>query len=177
MLHRSLVIVLLFVAILAQAQTIKVEYNKNTDFSHYKTFSFGEGVIITPKDLRQVPDSLLHKWVKQAIKSELAKKGLQRTDSAADLVVTYITGSEPRSDAGDFGPLGLTPGSTSSSYFRDYKQGSLVIDLNDRRNGNLIWRINSVTNTNVAADAERSIERTVGQGFKKFSIRPKKGKK
>jgi hypothetical protein len=58
----------------------------------------------------------------------------------------------------------------------EYRQGSLVIDLNDTRNNKLLWRISSSTGTGMG-DAEQSIDRIVGQGFKKFSIQPKKVKK
>ena|SRR5260221_4779805 len=177
MLSRVLVLPMMFVHFFSCAQDFKVEYEKNEDFSHYKSFQFGEGEIITPKDLRQVPDTTMHKWVRDAIMEELTKKGLQRVDSAGDLTVSYIAGSQTRSDAGNVGPLGLTPGGTSSqTYIHDYRQGSIVIDLNDTKNNKLVWRISSSTSTGTA-DAERSIDRIVGQGFKKFSIQPKKVKR
>ena len=176
MLSRFLFLPALCIHFFSWAQDFKVEYDKNADLSHYKTFQFGEGEIITPKDLRQVPDTTLHKWVRDAVTQELTKKGLQRLDSAADLTVSYIVGSQVRSNAGDVGPLGLTPGTSSQTYMHDYRQGSIVIDLNDAKNNKLMWRINSSTSTGMA-DAERSIGLIASQGFKKFSIQPKKAKK
>jgi len=174
---RVLVLPALCIHFFSWAQEFKVEYDKNEDLSHYKTFQFGEGEIITPKDLRQVPDTTLHKWVREAVTQELTKKGMQRLDSAADLTVSYIVGSQMRSSAGDVGPLGLTPGGTTSqTYMHDYRQGSIVIDLNDTKTNKLMWRINSSTSTGMA-DAEQSIGRIASQGFKKFSIQPKKMKK
>ena len=174
---RILFLPALLVHFFSWAQDFKVEYEKKADFSQYKTFRFGEGEIITPKDLRVVPDTTLHRWVHDAVAKELTKKGLQRGDSSADLTVSYIAGSQMRSDAGNVGPLGLTPGGTSSqTYMHDYRQGSLVIDLNDTKNNKLVWRISSSTSTGIA-DAERSIDRIVGQGFRKFSLHPKKVKK
>ncbi len=167
----------LFFHFFSRAQEFKVEYEKNADLSHYRTFRFGEGEIITPKDQRQVPDTTVHKWVRDAVAKELKKKGLLLADSSADLTVTYIVGSQMRSDAGNVGPLGLTPGGTSSqTYMHDYRAGSIVIDLNDTKNSKLMWRISSSTSTGIG-DAERSIDRIVGKGFKKFSIQPKKEKK
>src|SRR3977135_819639 len=100
MLRKVLFLPALFFHFFSWAQDFKVEYEKGADFSHYKTFQFGEGEIIKPKDLRQVPDTSLHKWVHVAVTEELTKKGLQRVDSAADLTVSYIAGSQVRSDAG-----------------------------------------------------------------------------
>ncbi len=160
-----------------RAQSITVEFDKNADLTHYKTFAFGEGVIITPKDLRVVPDPTLHKWIRDGITGELTQKGLHQVDSAADLLISYMAGTQVRSDAGDLGPLGLTPGAnTSQTYMHDYRQGSLVIDLNDRNNNKLVWRVNAITNTNMP-DAERVINQLVSKGFKKFSIQQKKKKK
>ena len=159
MFRKLLFLPALFLHFFSWGQDFKVEYDKKADFSGYKTFQFGEGEITTPKDLRQVPDTSLHKWVRDAVTEELTKKGLQRLDTAADLTVSYIAGSQVRSDAGTVGPGGLTPGGDySQTYLRDYRQGSLVIDLNDARNSKLVWRISASTDTGMA-EAERSIGR------------------
>ncbi len=172
-----LVIVTLVVAPIAiKAQSLKVEYDKNQDLSGYKTFQFGEGEIITPKDLRQVPDATLHEWVREAIAEELSRKGLQKVDSGADLVASYVVGAHSRSDVGSVGPLGLTPGSSDPNYARDYREGSLVVDLNEKRSSKLIWRINSTSDMS-NTDSRATIKRTVAQGFKKLSLEPRKQKK
>lgn len=158
------------------AQEFKIEYDKDLDLSQYRSFRFGEGQIITPQDLRQVEDAKLHQWVRGAIADELVKKGLKQVDSAADLVVSYIVGSQIRSDAGNVGPLGMTPGSDNTTYMRDYRRSSLVIDLNDTKGSKLVWRISTSVDTGMG-DAQTAIDQTVSKGFKKFSIQPKKGKK
>lgn len=170
------VLLLLLSVLHLSAQDIKVEYDKNRDFTKYKTFSFGESEITTPKDQKQVTDAVVDKWITDAITRELEGKGLARVDSAADLVVTYAAGTAARSDYEVVGPLGQTPGAMpTQSYTRDYRQGSFVIDLNDR-SSNLIWRINSVTNASTL-DGKRVIDQVVAAGFKKFSTKPKKEKK
>ena len=94
---------------------------------------------------------------------------------AGDLVVSFVVGSLERSDLEQLGPLGMTPGSSSQTWSRDFRLGSLIIDLNDRSN-NLIWRVNATTTTNTS-DAQRMIDQVVSAGFKKFSLKPKKVKK
>jgi hypothetical protein len=158
----------------AQAQEIKVEYDKNRDLTQYKTFRFGAGEIVTPGDQKRVSDKVLSGWIRQAITKELQLKGLQLVDSTADLVVSYVYSTISRSDMGNLGPMGLTPGSNERTYIRDYQQGSLIIDLNDR-NDFLIWRVNSTTNM-TATGGERIIDQVVQQGFKQFA-KPVKGKK
>ena len=102
-------------------------------------------------------------------------KGLKQVDSASDLVVSYVVGTLSRSDMGNVGPMGMTPGSNERTYIRDYQQGSLIIDLNDSKNF-LVWRINSTTNMGSAA-GERLVDQIVQRGFKQFGKPVKKKKK
>src|SRR5260221_14525336 len=127
---KFLLIVLLCVSIQAFSQGIKVEYDKKHDFTKYKTFSFGESQVITPQDQKQVSDATVDKWIKNGVTRELEYKGLKKTDSLADLVVTYVIGTMERSDAQAIGPLGMTPGSDARTWSRDYKQTSIIVDLN-----------------------------------------------
>jgi hypothetical protein len=147
-------------------QEFKVEYDKSRDFAQYKTFRFGEGELITPKDQRQITAAQADKWIKDAMTHELELKGLKRNDSIADLVVSYVVGTLPKSDAGDVGPLGLTPGSMERTYMKDYRQGNLVIDLNDRSNIK-IWRVNASMEMSTS-NAERVISQVIQKGFKKY---------
>ena len=156
-------------------QDINVEYDKNRDLSGYKTFSFGEGEVITPKDRSQEDEVKLHKWIKEAVAKQLTEKGLHQNDSAADLVVSYVIGTQERSDFGQLGPMGTLPGDASQTWSRNYQLGSLIIDL-DNKNKNLIWRVNATTSSS-SADIEQLIDRVVSAGFKKFSLKPKKVKK
>ncbi|PZR40725.1 MAG: hypothetical protein DI538_03345 [Azospira oryzae] len=171
--------ILLFLFVISfslSAQGLKVEYDKNHDFTQYKTFAFGEGEIITPKEERTVKDEDLQKWVRTSIAEELKEKGLQEADSSsADLIVSYVIGSLNRRDVEQLGPLGQTPGDNSRTWSRDYAEGSFIIDLNER-NKKRVWRINASTNT-ASSDQSRMIDQVVGEGFKKFSLKPKKSKK
>lgn len=157
------------------AQDINVEYDKKRDFSRYRTFAFGESEVITPKDRRQTDEALLTKWVKGSIGNQLKEKGLQPVDSVADLVVSFVIGSQERRDVSQLGHLGTSRPNSSQTWSRDYQMGNLIIDLNDRNN-NLIWRITATT-TSSASDIEQLIDQVVSAGFKKFSLKPKKVKK
>lgn len=164
--------VFLLVAKISWTQELKVEFDKNRDFSQYKTYRFGEGEIITPKDQQQTNEKDIEKWIRNAISRELEMRELTLVDSAADIVVSYVAGSLARSSMGDVGPMGMTPGSMDRAYIRDYRQGSLIIDLNDKRKL-LVWRINATSDMS-AAGGERMIDQIVEKGFRKY---PKPGKK
>ena len=159
----------------AMGQDISVEYDKSRDLSKYKTFTIGEGEVITPKDRRTGREPSLHKWVKESIANELKAKGLQQVDSAGDLLATYVIGTQERTDYSQLGPLGTSPGDNSQTWSRDYQMGNMVIDLNDK-NRNLIWRINATTSA-ASMDIGQLIDQVVSAGFKRFSLKPKKVKK
>jgi hypothetical protein len=173
--RRTLLLCIIVTPLLSNAQDINVEYDKNRDLSRYKSFSIGESEVITPKEQRQAGDSSVLKWIATSVSEELTEKGLQRKDSLGDLVVSYVIGSQEKTDFSNLGPLGTSPGNSSQIWSRDFRMGSLIIDLNDR-NSNLIWRVNATT-TATTADTKRLIDEVVSAGFKKFTLKPKKVKK
>jgi Domain of unknown function (DUF4136) len=148
----------LLTAFSIDAQQIKIESDKTADLSKYKTFRFGEGQIVTPKDERVTPDAMVHKWIQGAMTEELNNKGLTKSDSA-DLIISYLIGSEKRTDAGSVGPLGMTPGSNQ----------------HDAHTNKLVWRVKAVTNAN-QPDGEKMIDEIIEKGFKKFGQKGKKKK-
>jgi len=174
--RRLILIFFLFGAVPVLGQEFKVEYDKDRDFTRYKTFRFGEGELVTPKDERKMTAGQMDKLIKEYMTRELELKGLKRTDSTADLVISYIVGTLSRSDAGDVGPMGLTPGSMDRTYLKDYRQGNIVIDLNDRQDIK-VWRVNA-TMEMTSSNAEKMISQVIQRGFKKYpSINSKKKKK
>lgn len=166
---------LLLVPALALGQGIQTRFDKDRDYSVYKTFSFGEAEIITPKDQRQIEDQVLHRWIRDAVAGELRQKGLQPADSLGDLVISYIVGATTQMDFQNLGPLGIAPGNPSQTWSQDVRTGSLVIDLNDRNNF-LIWRIDATMTLSAGPAVEKQIDQVVYQGYKKWP-KPKKKKK
>jgi hypothetical protein len=169
-------LIFLLVSVTAWAQHIEVEYQKDRDFSKYRTFSFGESEVITPKDEQTIESSKVHGWVKEAITRELEANGLKRMDSLGDLVVSYIIGSAERSEIESVGPLGGTPGMVAQprSSLRDFTTESFIIDLKDKSK-NLVWRINAETVLTSSA-VQSGIDEVVARGFKKYA-KAAKGKK
>ncbi|MBL7871055.1 MAG: DUF4136 domain-containing protein [Cyclobacteriaceae bacterium] len=175
MIRNTILFALMLISSIGFGQELKVEFDKNRDFSQYKTFRFGEGEIITPKDQQQSNEKDIEKWIRNAIRRELEMRALTLVDSSSDLVVSYVAGSLARSATGDVGPMGLTPGSNDRTYIRDYRQGSLIIDLNDRSKL-LVWRINATSDMS-ATGGERMIGQIVEKGFRKYPKPTKKKKK
>lgn len=133
----------------AVAQDVRYDFDKDKDFSHYKTYKW-----VSIKDADQ-PDDLTAKRLVAVIDAELAKKGLTKTDSdTADLYVGYQTavGTEKQFTSyntgwgygagwgrGWYGYGGMatttTYGSTSTVYV-----GQLDLSLYDSAQKQLVWR-------------------------------------
>jgi hypothetical protein len=65
----------------AYAEKVTVDFDKDTDFSKYKTYTFATG---TP-----TPETLTNQRIEKALETALAAKGLARVSSNADLTVLF----------------------------------------------------------------------------------------
>ena len=131
----------------AWAQDVRYNFDKDTDFSKFKTYKWVE-----LKDAAKV-DDILDKNIKSAIDAELATKGLTKTDAdSADLFLGYQAGVNKEKQftsyssdwgygggwyrGGWYGPSSTTTtGQTSTIYV-----GQLAVDMYDSTNKDLVWR-------------------------------------
>lgn len=132
----------------ALSQDVRYNFDKNTDFSKFKTYKW-----VALKDAPK-PNDLTDKQIIASIDSQLATKGLSKVDSdTADLFVGYQAGigqekefTSYNSDWGygggwygrgwyGAGGTGITTGQTSTIYI-----GQLALDMYDTKNHDLVWR-------------------------------------
>jgi Domain of unknown function (DUF4136) len=133
----------------ALAQDVRYNFDKNTDFSKFRTYKW-----VSIKGAQQVND-IVDKQIKDAVDVELSKKGLNKVDGdTADLYVAYqaAVGQEKQFTSystdwrygggwyrggwyGGGGGMSTTTGQTSTIY-----TGQLAIDLYDSGNQDLVWR-------------------------------------
>jgi len=138
----------ILVTISAFAQDVRYNFDKNADFSKFKTYKW-----VTLKDAQKVND-LVDKQIVDAVDAELATKGLTKvTEDSANLYIGYQAGigqekqyTSYSSDWG-YGPgwygggwyggpsMGTTTGQTSTIYV-----GQLALDMYDSANKDLAWR-------------------------------------
>jgi uncharacterized protein DUF4136 len=126
------------------AQDVRYNFAQSEDFSKYKTYKW--------VDVKGVDHSnpLTEKQIMTAIDSELAKKGLQKTESdTADLYIDIqtATGTEKQFTSyntgwgygagwrGGYGGSTTTYGSTSTIHV-----GQLGLDMYDSAKKELVWR-------------------------------------
>jgi hypothetical protein len=140
---------LLLVTGTAIAQDVRYNFDKNTDFSRFKTYKWVE-----IKDAAKV-DNLADGQIKEAVDAQLAAKGLSKvSEDSADLYVGYqaAVGQEKEFTSynsdwgygggwyrggwyGGMGGMSTTYGQTSTIYV-----GQLAVDLYDSANKDLVWR-------------------------------------
>jgi len=182
-----LMVVFAFGVVRASAQDVRYDFDKDKDFSKYKTYKW------VPIKGADQPDELTAKRIMSAVDAELATKGLTKTDSDnADLLVGYQTalgtekqytsyntgwGYGPGWGGGWYGYGGgmsstTTYGSTSTVYI-----GQLDLSMYDPVAKQLVWRGVATKTLDPKAKPEKkekNINKAVQKLLKKYPPQPKK---
>jgi len=169
----------------AFAQDIRYDFDKDKDFSKYKSYKW------VPIKGAQLPDDLTTKKIVSAIDAELATKGLSKTeDEKADLYIGIQTaigtekeftsfntgwGSGPGWGGGWYGYGGMststTYGSTSTVY-----TGQLDLSMYDPIAKQLVWRGAASKTLDPKAKPEKkekNINKAVAKLLKNYPPKPK----
>lgn len=140
------VFLIVIAASVAQAQKVKVEFDKNVDFAKFKTYAWDPTPQATGKPV-------LVAAIKAAINDELGKRGLTQVAENPDLYIAMYgaVDSDFAVTYSDFyyGPYGvpsfdqsflmwgMAPGTTNTAVVH---KGQLVVDLIDAGAKKLVWR-------------------------------------
>jgi len=117
--------------------TVKSDFDANANFAQYKTFDF------MPHASRSRDNPLNDKRVEAAIEQELIAKGLQKqTAGKPDLLVAYHTNVKDKIDVDTYGYRYGRYGRRVGTYttVQKYQQGTVVVDLVDAKEKELVWR-------------------------------------
>jgi hypothetical protein len=160
------------------SQSVKITTDKGIDLKTYATFRVDKGELVTVSD-QPVNETNFHKKIKEAITRELTQKGYQAVeDSTAQLVVSYVGEAVTKMDVENLGPLGQRPVSdpsgvdASRSWSREYREGSLVIDIQDPSRRKMVWQARGTMEITAIND-DRAINAIIYKSFKKFPVRKK----
>jgi hypothetical protein len=113
-----------------------VDFNEQTDFSKFKTFTINETQITARQPELNSP--LVRNKITDTIRAQLVAKGLKEVQNRADIVVNYRLGATDRREVERF-PAGRRGRLTRLETFR-FTEGTLVIDLRDRDAREMVWR-------------------------------------
>ena len=173
------------VAMSGFAQDVRYNFDKNANFSGYKTFKW-----VTVKDAPQV-NNLVDQQVKQAIEAELIKKGLQKAsgdDANLYLAYQFNVGQEKEfsSYSTDFGygpgwgrgwyggGMGstMTTGQTTTIHI-----GEFALDMYDPTSKQLVWRGTATKTLDPKAKPEKrqkNLDKGVAKLLKNYPPPPPK---
>lgn len=169
---------MMFIAGCASAPTIRVDRDTTADLSQYRTFGFFELLETDKARYSTITTSRL----KDATIRELERLGYRHDESHPDLLVNFSADISDRQD------LTKTPASVRGFYgyrpaayrawagyaydvdVRQYKAGTLIIDLIDARQKRLVWRgvAEGELHKGDQSDPARLIERAVTGIFAAF---------
>jgi len=156
----------------AWAQKVDVDWDRDADFSKFKTYAWTES--------KHPAHGLWAQRVMDGVDAKLAAAGLKKVDASAhpDLEVVYNAGIKEHTVVEDYdygyrpwwGWYGPRP-QYSTSYVE--KQATLIVDLVDNSNKMMVWR--SVARDTLADSSDKNLKtfnKTLDKMFKSFP--PKK---
>jgi hypothetical protein len=166
----------LMIPTLAVAQKTSYDYDKTANFESFRTYALKDGT--------KVGQELIDNRIVAAIETELAAKGLTKTDANPDVFVVYHVAFDKEKDistfssgyGGGYGGYGWGwgggwAGGTSTTQVRDILIGTLVIDMADAKKGQIAWRGMGVKEVNTQAKPDKrdkSINNAVKKIFKNY---------
>src|SRR5580704_12258323 len=120
---------------LTLAQDVSTNAMPGTDFSKYHTYKW-----VTIEGATQ-PNQILDAQIKQSIDSQLAAKGLTKTDGdKADLFIGYQASIDQEKQWNAYGTGGLRwGGGMGNATSSKISVGTLVLDMYDPANKQLVW--------------------------------------
>ena len=173
--HVILAIAAVMIPTLAAAQKTSYDYDKSANFGAFRTYALKDGT--------KVGQELIDNRIVAAIETELAAKGLTKSDSP-DVFVVYHVAFDKEKDistfssgyGGGYGAYGWGwgggwAGGTSTTQVRDILIGTLVIDMADAKKGQVAWRGMGVKEVNTQAKPDKrdkSISNAVKKIFKNY---------
>ena len=154
------------------AQDVKTDYDRSTDFSQYKTYSW---------EKVQTQDQLLVDRIKEAVNTALAAKGWTQVPSGGNVAIVAIEMTKNQQTLNTFydgfgggwrwgGGFGNATTTTDN-----YKVGTLVVDLFDANSKKLIWRGSSSDTLSSKSDKNiKNLDKGVEKMFDHFPPEEKK---
>jgi hypothetical protein len=93
---------------------------------------------------------------------ELAAKGLREVESGGDMLVSYHAGVNAKTDFQQTGYFGR------NVTVRQYKEGTLVLDLADGRSQQLVWRGTAEGEVTKPGGSTEQLDKAVAKMFAGF---------
>jgi Domain of unknown function (DUF4136) len=130
----AMLVVLLFTASVVAAQDVTYNFMPGTDFSKFHTYKW------VSIEGGAHPNQIMDAEIKQSVDSQLASKGLTKTDSdKADLYVGYQVAVDQEKQWNAYGMGGRWGGGMGTATQSTINVGALVLDMYDPSTKQLVW--------------------------------------
>lgn len=135
--------------------TTAYDYNKDWDFSQYKTYQFSED------DLENEVGEINRNRMLEAIRSEMNAKGLTESETS-DLLIRPHVKTIIKSDARTTGGRGQynwhSANTTTHVYYDQYTEGTMFITLIESEGQSIVWEGTASRKLNEKASPEKKDE-------------------
>ena len=186
------VVSLLLTGVVALAGVkVRADFDKEYDFTKPKTFGWhpdGAGEVKMLQQSGDDPVKLNERFepvFKDAIATELAKRGLVlATNGKPDIVIHYYVLIGPNSESqfrgqfvGAVPPWGLPDFAMTTTSFKVFEQGTVVLDLMDAARKEIVWRgvaETEIQRQRMPAERDARIRAGMADLLKKFPPKAKK---
>lgn len=167
------------------AQKVKVDFDKEVDFSKYKTYTF----LGWQDDIDQIVNDFDQKRIRDAFKEQMDMRNLEKVEGNADMTLSlYLVIDQKTSVTGYtnyYGGAGMGyrrggggwgMGHSTTNYTEnDYLEGTMVLDVFDGQSKEQVWQAVGVGTVQEKPEKrEKSIPKSVKKLMKKFPIEPVK---
>lgn len=137
---------------------VNTDYDKAAPFAQYKTFKWYQEKPTARPDSAYKYDTFLDQRIKKAVEAQLNKKGFRLATGMADVLIAYDAKVVTRQEVNNnyaFAPgfgygysywygyrynYGYSRFSQPPMLIDQYKDGSIIIDMIDAKDNQLIWR-------------------------------------
>ena len=143
--------VLLTACMATMGQDVRYNYMPGTDFSKYHTYKW-----VTIEGGAH-PNQIVDAEIKQAVDSQLASKGLTKTDSdKADLYVGYQIAIDKEKQWNAYSMGGPRWGGMGSATRSTISNGTLGLDMYDPTTKQLVWTGNATKTLDPSGNQEKN---------------------
>jgi hypothetical protein len=168
---------------------VRVDYDRNRDFSQYRTFDIEIGTLVRPDGSVDEGNTLAENRIRGAVTSELLSRGLEPADEQASLIVR-VSGRDTERVSLIGSPWPAYSGyywRRRWGYWRPYRygywgapyhgdvwthryiEGALTVDVVERDTGALVYR--AIVTDELGKDLDKQVTKSIDKAFKKFPVK------
>jgi hypothetical protein len=162
------------------------DIDTSADFTRYKTFAWGKSEIDVSNPVYD--SELINKRIRNSVEEEFAKRGIVKNSHNPDFIVRYSTFTEEKKRTSGgypysyrFYPYGFYPfmygwgypfAFRSPEHVTEYTEGTLILDIIDRRSDELVWRGSVSGDVENVSTLKKQIEKAIKAIMKKYPVNP-----